>query len=132
MDLISENPNLISTNTTGDLSAVPTWYWILMLVIAIVGIVAMWKIFQKAGKPGWHSIVPFLNAYDEFEIAGYNGWMFLLMFVPIVNIVMFILVVLGIAKNFGKSVGFAIGMIFLSLIFMLILAFDNSTYNKVQ
>lgn len=132
MDLISENPNLISANTTGDLSAVPTWYWILMLVIAIVGIVAMWKIFQKAGKPGWHSIVPFLNAYDEFEIAGYNGWMFLLMFVPIVNIVMFILVVLGIAKNFGKSVGFAIGMIFLSLIFMLILAFDNSTYNKVQ
>lgn len=106
--------------------------WVVYIIIAVLGIVAMWKIFTKAGKPGWHAIIPFLNMYDLAEISGYNGWMFLLLFIPIVNIVMIILFMLGLAKNFGKGTGFAIGLILLSLIFELILAFDNSTYNKVQ
>ncbi len=101
---------------------------IVSLVILVVGIVAMWKIFTKAGKPGWHSIIPFLNMYDLVEISGYNGWMFLLFFVPIANIVIIILSYVGLAKKFGKSTGFAIGLIFLSIIFECILAFGDAEY----
>lgn len=101
---------------------------IVSLVILVVGIVAMWKIFSKAGKPGWHSIIPFLNMYDLVEISGYNGWMFLLFFVPIANIVIIILSYVGLAKKFGKSTGFAIGLIFLSIIFECILAFGDAEY----
>ena len=101
---------------------------VISLIILVVGIIAMWKIFQKAGKPGWHSIIPFLNMYDLMEIAGYNGWMFLLLFIPIANLVMIILSYVGLAKKFGKSTGFAIGLIFLSLIFECILAFGDAKY----
>jgi len=101
---------------------------VVSLAIAILGVVAMWKIFEKAGKPGWHSIIPFLDIYDLVEIAGYNGWLFLLMFIPIANLVLIIMVQVGLAKQFGKSTGFAIGLILLSLIFECILAFGDSKY----
>ena len=101
---------------------------VISLAIAILGIVAMWKIFEKAGKPGWHSIIPFLNMYDLVEIAGYNGWLFLLFFIPIANIVILIMIQIGLAKKFGKSTGFAICLILLSLIFECILAFGDSKY----
>lgn len=102
--------------------------WVVTIAIAILGLVAMWKIFEKAGKPGWHSIIPFLNMYDLVEISGYNGWLFLLMFVPIANLVIAIMTYVGLAKKFGKSTGFAIGLIFLSFIFECILAFGDSKY----
>lgn len=103
-------------------------YMITVLAIAVVAIVAMWKIFTKANKPGWAAIVPFYNLYTEFEIAGMNGWMFLLLLIPIVNIIVAIMLYVNLAKAFGKSTGFAIGLIFLNFIFMLILAFSSAEY----
>ena len=103
-------------------------YTITVLAIAVVSIVAMWKIFTKANKPGWAAIVPFYNLYTEFEIAGMNGWMFLLLLIPIVNIIVAIMLYVNLAKAFGKSTGFAIGLIFLNFIFMLILAFSSTEY----
>ena len=117
-----------NTTATADLSSISPMVWVFYIAVAVISIVAMWKIFQKAGKPGWHSIVPFLNMYDIMEISGYNGWLFLLLFVPIVNIVMLILAYVGLAKKFGKSGGFAVGLIFLNIIFMCILAFGSSKY----
>ncbi|MBQ2639461.1 MAG: hypothetical protein IJF92_01715 [Bacilli bacterium] len=103
-------------------------YIIVMLAVLVLTIVAMWKIFVKAGKPGWASIIPFYNLYKEFEIAGMNGWMFLLLCIPIVNIIMTIVLYVKLAKVFGKGIGFAIGLIFLNFIFTLILAFGKAEY----
>ena len=66
-------------------------YLVFLLVFCALIFVANWKIFTKAGKPGWASIIPFYNLYVLFEIAGMNGWLFLLLCLPIVNIVMMIL-----------------------------------------
>ena len=88
----------------------------------------MWKIFTKAGKPGWAAIVPFYNIYTEFEIAGMNGWMFLLLLIPFVNFIVMIMLYLKLAKAFGKGTGFGIGLIFLNFIFTLILAFGSAEY----
>ena len=94
-----------TTNQTG-VTALLSTYMILILVIAVIMIVANWKVFTKAGKPGWASIIPLYNMYVMFEIAGMNGWMFLLTFVPIANIIIQIMLYLNLAKKFGKSTGF--------------------------
>lgn len=121
---------MYGTTSQTDISAILGIYAILVLVIAVIMIVANWKIYTKAGKPGWASIVPFYNMYVMYEIAGMNGWMFLLTFIPIVNIVIQIMLYLNLAKKFGKSTGFAIGLILLNPIFLLLLAFGNAEYNK--
>lgn len=101
---------------------------ILSLAIAVLAIVAMWKIFEKAGEPGWAAIIPFYNLYVLFKITWGSGWKFLLMLIPIANLVIAIITMVKLAKAFGKSGGFAVGLIFLSIIFYCILAFDDSMY----
>ena len=98
------------------------------LAIGVLLLVCLAKIFKKAGKPGWHAIIPFLSSYDEFEIAWGNGILFLLLLIPGVNLVIEILYSIKLAKSFGKGDGFALGLIFLPYIFVPILAFDQSRY----
>lgn len=103
-------------------------YLLFALVIGVLSIVAFWKIFTKAGRPGWASIVPFYNTYCMYDISFGNGWLFLLTFVPCVNIVFGIMMLFKLAKAFGKGTGFGFGLLFLNTIFVLILGFDSSEY----
>lgn len=109
-------------------SGVMIVYSLFCLALAIVMLVAMWKIFVKAGKPGWACIVPFYSQYCLFDIAMGNGWLFLLSFVPCVNFVMTIICYLKLAKAFGKGTGFGLGLIFLGPIFTMILGFGKAEY----
>lgn len=101
---------------------------IIAIIVSIISIIALWKIFSKAGEPGWAAIVPFYNNYVLFKITMGNGWLFLLMFVPLVNIVMSFMVIFKLAKVFGHGIGFGFGLLFLQVIFLLILAFGSSEY----
>ena len=96
------------------------------LVIYVLIIVATWKVFEKAGKPGWAAIVPFYNQYVLFEITWGDGWRFLLMLIPIYNIVVAVQTNLRVARAFGKSDGFGVGLIFLPFVFYPMLGFDAS------
>ncbi len=102
----------------------------LALVFTVLMVVACWKIFTKAGEPGWASIVPIYNIFVWLRIAGKPGWWILLLFVPLVNFVVSILVTVGLAKAFGKGAGFVVGLIFLPFIFYLILAFGSDEYRN--
>ena len=102
--------------------------WFFYIVLIAFGIFVQWKIFTKAGKPGWASIVPIYNIIVLLEIVGKPWWYLLLLFIPVVNIVILIMVMIALAQVFGKSGGFAVGLIFLSLIFMAILAFGDAKY----
>jgi hypothetical protein len=95
-------------------------------VLAIVGIVAMWKVFTKAGQPGWAAIVPFYNTYVLLKTVGRPGWWLVLLFVPIANVVIGILVMIDLARAFGKSGGFAVLLIFLPFVGLPMLAFGDS------
>lgn len=110
----------------------PPGLLVFQLILIVVSIVALWKLFTKAGKPGWASIIPIYNSLVLIDIAGKPMWWFLLMFIPIVNIVISVMVMIGLAKNFGRGAGTVIGLIFLPLIFMLILAFGSAEYNRVE
>ena len=112
----------------GLLAGMSAGTWVFTLLICILFIVAWWKIFEKAGEAGWKSIIPFYNYYILFKIAWGNGLLFLLMFIPFVNFIIAIILEVKLAKAYGQSGGFAVGLIFLPNIFTLILAFGSSQY----
>ena len=101
---------------------------IIGLLIAVVAIVSLWKIFSKAGRPGWAAIVPIYNAYILCKVAGKPGWWLILLFIPFVNFVILILVGIGLAERFGKGAGFGLGIAFLGFIFLPVLAFGDARY----
>jgi hypothetical protein len=103
-------------------------YSIFVLVIAVLTLVAMWKIFVKAGKPGWACLIPFYNMYCMYDIAWGNGWLFLLTFIPCVGFVFAIIMLFKLAKAFGQGTGFGFGLLFLNTIFVLILGFGKAEY----
>jgi len=103
-------------------------YYFFIFLVSVFSIVCLWKVFVKAGKPGWASIVPIYNVLTELEIIGRPWWWLLLMLVPLVNIVIGIIILFDLAKVFGKGTGFGFGLLFLSVIFMAILAFGDAKY----
>ncbi len=102
---------------------------LIQLAILVVVVIGMWKVFVKAGHPGWASIIPIYNLYILTQIAGRPWWWLLLCFIPLVNLVIVFILSVDIARKFGKGVGFAIGMFFLSFIFYPILGFSDATYS---
>jgi hypothetical protein len=101
--------------------------WLALVILIIAG---FWKVFSKAGKPGWASLIPILNTYFLLKIAGKPGWWLLLLLIPVVNLVIIIITLVDLARNFGKGTGFAIGLLFLPMIFFLILGFGSATYER--
>ncbi len=98
------------------------------VALAVTLLISSWKIFQKAGKPGWHSLIPFYNTFAWVEIVGRPAWVAALLFVPWLNIPVAMYLCTDIAKCFGKKTGFAIGLMFLPFIFIPVLAFSRARY----
>jgi len=97
------------------------------LVVGLLIIISLWKVFTKAGQPGWASIIPIYNYYVWCKIVGRPGWWVLLLLLcfPI----FFIILCIDLAKSFGHGVGFALGLSFLGIIFFPVLGFGGSTYH---
>jgi hypothetical protein len=98
------------------------------LLVAIIVIAAMWKMFTKAGKPGWAAIIPIYNYMVLAQIAGYPAWYGLLVLIPFVNIVILILIAIRVAKAFGKSAAWGFFLLVLIPIGYLILGFGDARY----
>ena len=79
-----------------------------LLVVMILTMAAVWKVFEKAGKPGWAAIVPIYNIVTLMRIVGLPLWMLLLLFIPVVNLLLAIYVMYGLAQRFGKGAFFAL------------------------
>jgi len=101
---------------------------VLYLAIFVLMIASMWVVFTKAGQPGWAAIVPIYNIIVLLNIVGKPWWWLLLMLIPIVNIVIAIIVYHNLSLSFGKGAGFTVGLIFLAIIFLPILAFGDAKY----
>lgn len=103
-------------------------FWIVWCAVIVFEIAAMWKVFTKAGQPGWAAIIPIYNVIVLLQIAGKPIWWILLCLIPLVNIVVAIMMWHAISTNFGKGVGFTLGLIFLGFIFIPILAWSDAQY----
>ena len=122
--------SLLQNNTSGPLgplfggAALLVW-----LAILIVAIATGWKVFEKAGQPGWAVIIPFFNIYIMLKIVGRPAWWLVLYFIPVVNIVIAVIIAMDMAKSFGQSAAFGIVLLFLLCgIGYLILAFGSARY----
>jgi len=100
--------------------SISVWFFVVIFYYVV-----QWKVFVKAGKPGWGILIPIYNTILILEIAGKPWWWLLLMMIPLVNIVIAIMIPIEIAKSFNKSIAFGIGLLFLPIIFYAILAFDK-------
>lgn len=127
-DYSTDYIDVTSSASTAALGGSIVVTYIISLAISVLAIVAMWKIFTKAGKPGWASIVPVYNIIVLFQICGMNPLLILLLLIPIANIIVYIMALIKLAGKFGKGGGFAAGLIFFNFIFMLILAFGDAEY----
>jgi len=103
-------------------------FWICWAAFVILMTVSMWKIFTKAGQPGWASIIPIVNVYFLLKVAGRPGWWLILFFIPFVNVIVWIVLSIDVAKAFGKGVGFGIGLLLLPFIFYPVLAFGTAQH----
>lgn len=120
-----------SITQQADLNALSSTYGVIGLIVYIITAVALWKVFSKAGYPGWLALIPIVNVFVLVKVAGYSAWLGLLYLIPIVNVIFHIFVSLRVGKGFGKGVGFSIFLLWLfSFIGYLILGFGSDTYDK--
>lgn len=108
--------------------SMPVGVIIFMFAIWLFVLVAMWKVFTKAGKPGWACIIPIYNLVVLLQIIRKPMWWIVMFFIPFVNIIFVILLYVELAKSFGKGTGFAVGLLLLGIIFLPILAFGSAQY----
>jgi uncharacterized protein DUF5684 len=99
--------------------------YVLVLILEVVG---LWMIFGKAHVHEWGAIIPFYNYWLLSRVSGRPGWWMFLLFIPLVNIVIWAVIAFGVAQSFGKSGGFAVGIFFLPFIFLPILGFGEAAY----
>lgn len=123
--VISHTLNLMGEENVSGL--IPTM--IVGLVLSVLSVIALWKVYVKAGQPGWAAIIPFYNLYILLKIAGKPGWWLVFYFIPIINFVISIIVGVALAKTFNKSAVFGIFLLGLfSFIGYLILGFGKAAY----
>ena len=119
----------MSPAATGALAGLGIGMFLVMMAIAVVFIIGYWKVFVKAGQPGWAILIPIYNIYILLKIAGRPGWWVLLFLIPFVNIVIMLLVAIDVAKSFGQSAVFGVVLLFLlSGIGYLVLGFGKYRY----
>jgi hypothetical protein len=108
------------------MAAIMTLFMI-CLIPAIFAIICQWIVFTKAGKPGWAILIPIYNLIIFLEIIGKPWWYMFMFLIPIYG--WFILPIICInkfSKSFGQGVGFTLGLIFLNIVFVAIIAFSKS------
>ena len=111
--------------SSGSMGIVPLIFSFLIAAVVIAGV---WKVFVKAGKPGWAVLIPIYNVVVILQIVGRPVWWLILLLIPIVNFVVLFIVAIDMAKSFGKGTGFGIGLALLAAIFYPILGFGDARY----
>ena len=123
---------MLATSITDQASVSSLWTTsIFGLVIYVIVVVALWRVFAKAGWPGILAIIPIVNMFILVKIAGYSAWLGLLYFIPIANVVLAIIVAIKVGERFGKGGAFSFFLLFLfPFIGYLILGFGDARYAK--
>jgi hypothetical protein len=116
---IQESNNGGGSAAGGVIVAIMGLIWLALVVLLIA---TFWKLFSKAGEPGWASIVPIYSFIVLLKISSMPWWWLFL--APIAAII----IPFKLAANFGKGTGFAVGLLVLGIIFFPMLAFGSAQY----
>lgn len=118
----SSGPSAIETGFVGAFLVIWIISLILSLAVGVLMIISMWKIFTQNNKPGWYSLIPFLNTWTLFTLVDVAGWWSL---IPFANGIFAIIVSYKLAIKYGRSTGFAVATIFFPYVCFPILAFSK-------
>ena len=123
--------DVASTTTDNPFAVLGAGFWVSSLAVTVFLIIAIWMIYKKAGQPGWAAIIPIYNIVVMLRVIKFEWWHILIMiFVPFASLVYSIIIPIKLAKVFGKSTGFAVLAVFLTIIAYPILAFGQATYQE--
>ena len=100
------------------------------LVIALIVIAGMWKMFEKAGEPGWAALIPIYNMFVLVKISGKELWWIVLLLLPCINFVAAVLICIEIARKFGKDTLYGVGLALVPFVFFPMLGFGDAQYNR--
>jgi len=103
-------------------------YFLIVLAVSVISVASCWKIFEKAGKPGWACLVPVYSTLVLLEITRKPIMWFVFLCIPFVNIYYGFMLINELSKSFGKGTKFTLGLIFLGFIFLPKLAFSDAEY----
>jgi Family of unknown function (DUF5684) len=98
------------------------------LIAAVMSVMVMWTIYERAGQPGWASLVPIYNMIVLMNVAGRPAWWFLLMGIPIVNLVIWFMICMDLAVAFDRGIPFAAGLFLVPFVFFPLMAFGEPDY----
>ena len=104
-------------------------WMVFILAVYVVTVIGLWKMYVKAGRPGWAAIIPIYNMVVLLEIAGKPAWWVLLFFIPVVNFVVAVIAYMALARKFGNGAGYAFGLLLLPPVFLPMLGFGDSRYD---
>lgn len=108
--------------------AVGVVYFAAMVVVTVISIVSMWRLFTKAGKPGWASIVPIYNTIVQLQIAGRPAWwVLLILFVPLLNVWVSVVALIDFVRSYQRSGLWVLGLMFLPVIALPWFTFSSKT-----
>ena len=102
---------------------------LLYFVFLVLLLASFWKIYSKAGQPGWACIVPIYNIIVLLEVVKKPIWWFLLLMIPFVNIVIYLIIYHRLSVAYGKGGGFTAGLILLPVVFFPILGLGSAEYD---
>ncbi|WP_242987866.1 DUF5684 domain-containing protein [Anaerofustis stercorihominis] len=119
----------VGWETAADITWLPAWQsFVVPLILTIIAIISMWFIFKKANEKGFKALIPFYSTFTLCKITFGSGWYMFLYFIPIVQLFVYIIMYMKLGKKFNKSKLFTLGLVILTPIFMLVLAFDKSEF----
>lgn len=100
------------------------------LALALLILASTWKVFEKAGEPGWASLIPVYNVYVMLKIGNNPGWYLVLLLVPVVNLFVAGKLFVDLARSFGKGIGWGLGLWVLPFVFFPLLGFGGANYRS--
>ncbi len=118
----------LAQSSSGGDGAIATIVLLIQIAVIVLMIAGLWKVFTKAGHPGWAAIIPFYNIYILTQIVGRPWWWLILLVIPFINIIFSIILCNDLSKAFGRGLGTTLGLIFLGFIFIPILGFGSAQY----
>jgi len=116
-----------SVDNSGLMAAMGVFAFIYLGILVLM-LISLWKIFTKAGKPGWAAIVPIYNLIVWLEIVGKPTWWIILLIIPFVNIVIFIMLTHQLSLSFGQGIGMTLVLLFVPFVGWPMLAFGSAQY----
>lgn len=112
--------------TTGGGAAVV--FLVIAIIWAVLVLVAGWKMYEKAGQAGWVAIIPILSSFGLLKIVHRPLWWFILLLIPLVNVIVLVVIMVDLARAFGRGIGMALLLVLLTPIGFLVLGFGDARY----